>query len=194
MKYADLNGDGTINDNDRYNAGNGVPKLTGGLFFDGATGRIRLRAELSAAAYGCKIYNAVKLLDGANGRPEQLARRPEALDAHEPEHDDAARRLRCRRRRERDVVSDRWLESGELYAAQEHHRRLHAPDRGRAAVRSRDRTTALYLNLQNLYTWTKYSGWDPEILGFGDPLARGIDDGFIYPNPRTITIGLDLRL
>src|SRR5205814_202475 len=25
-------------------------------------------------------------------------------------------------------------------------------------------------------------------------LARGVDDGAIYPNPRTITFGLDLRL
>jgi hypothetical protein len=52
----------------------------------------------------------------------------------------------------------------------------------------------VYLNIQNLHTFTSFSNWDPEILGFGDPLARGIDDGFIYPNPRTITFGLDLRL
>jgi len=34
IKYADLNNDGVINDKDRYNAGNGIPKLTSGLFFD----------------------------------------------------------------------------------------------------------------------------------------------------------------
>ena len=34
IKYADLNNDGVINDKDRYNAGNGIPKLQGGLFFD----------------------------------------------------------------------------------------------------------------------------------------------------------------
>jgi hypothetical protein len=31
------------------------------------------------------------------------------------------------------------------------------------------------------------------VLGFGDPLARGIDDGFIYPNPRQFTLGFDVR-
>ena len=51
----------------------------------------------------------------------------------------------------------------------------------------------IYANLQNLYTFTKYSGYDPEVLGFGDPLARGIDDGLIYPNPRTVTFGLEVR-
>jgi hypothetical protein len=30
-------------------------------------------------------------------------------------------------------------------------------------------------------------------LGFGNPLERGIDDGLIYPNPRTVSFGFDLR-
>jgi hypothetical protein len=49
------------------------------------------------------------------------------------------------------------------------------------------------VNGQNLFTITNYSGYDPEVLGFGDPLARGIDDGLIYPNPRTVTVGVDVR-
>ena len=48
--------------------------------------------------------------------------------------------------------------------------------------------------IQNLHTFTSYSGWDPEILGLADPLARGIDDGRIYPNVRTVSFGLDLRM
>ena len=55
-------------------------------------------------------------------------------------------------------------------------------------------TPRVYVNVQNLHTFTSYSGYDPEILGFGDPLARGIDDGRIYPNVRTISFGLDLRM
>ncbi|HEY0780107.1 MAG TPA: hypothetical protein VGD56_19230, partial [Gemmatirosa sp.] len=51
----------------------------------------------------------------------------------------------------------------------------------------------IYFNVQNLATFTKYSGFDPEVVGFGDPLARGVDDGLIYPNPRTVTFGFDLR-
>ena len=29
----------------------------------------------------------------------------------------------------------------------------------------------LYVAVQNLYTFTGFSNWDPETLGFGDPLA-----------------------
>jgi TonB-linked SusC/RagA family outer membrane protein len=43
----------------------------------------------------------------------------------------------------------------------------------------------LYANLQNVYTWTKYSGYDPEI-GIG-----GIDNAR-YPSPRIYTVGLNL--
>ena len=62
--------------------------------------------------------------------------------------------------------------------------------------RARLRTGAprIYINFQNLHTFTSYTGWDPEILGQADPLARGIDDGRIYPNVRTVSFGLDLRM
>jgi len=91
-----------------------------------------------------------------------------------------------------DVVSDRWIESGNYTRLQNLIVGYTLP--ARLSQRFYTGSTRLYLNIQNLYTWTKYSNWDPEILGFGDPLARGIDDGFIYPNPRTFTVGLDLRL
>jgi hypothetical protein len=49
----------------------------------------------------------------------------------------------------------------------------------------------VYLNLQDIYTWTDYTGFDPEIRAT-DALAPGTDGGGSYPNPRTITIGVDI--
>jgi hypothetical protein len=57
----------------------------------------------------------------------------------------------------------------------------------------------VYLNMQNLFTFTSYTGFDPEVFG-SDPnggsnaLGRGIDAGRIYPQVRTFTFGIDLRL
>ena len=51
----------------------------------------------------------------------------------------------------------------------------------------------VYANVQNLYTFTGYSGWDPENVGMGT-LAPGFDDGQIFPNVRTFTVGLNLNL
>jgi TonB-linked SusC/RagA family outer membrane protein len=51
----------------------------------------------------------------------------------------------------------------------------------------------VYVQAQNLYTFTKYTGMDPEVgYGFGDSYASGIDLGS-YPNPRTILIGVNLK-
>ncbi|MFN8257252.1 MAG: TonB-dependent receptor [Bacteroidales bacterium] len=55
--------------------------------------------------------------------------------------------------------------------------------------------TRIYLTFQNLYTFTKYIGMDPEIgdaAGTGDSWASGIDIGY-YPAPRTVMFGLNLK-
>ncbi len=53
----------------------------------------------------------------------------------------------------------------------------------------------LYVSVQNLHTFTKYSGMDPEI-GFGGEdaadYARGIDLGF-YPSARTVLAGVNIQ-
>jgi TonB-dependent starch-binding outer membrane protein SusC len=92
------------------------------------------------------------------------------------------------------VASDRWLENGSYTRLKNIIVGYTLPGTFAARLGGGLQSPRIYLNIQNAYTWTKYSGWDPEILGYGDPLARGIDDGYIYPNPRTITIGLDLHL
>jgi TonB-dependent starch-binding outer membrane protein SusC len=55
------------------------------------------------------------------------------------------------------------------------------------------RNLKLYTSLQNLYTFTKYTGFDPE-LGSYNQNARlsNVDNGH-YPNPRTYTLGLNVE-
>ncbi len=51
------------------------------------------------------------------------------------------------------------------------------------------------LSIDNLFTLTKYSGFDPEISetgNYGDPLSYGVDFGN-YPQPRTFRFGLNLE-
>ena len=51
-----------------------------------------------------------------------------------------------------------------------------------------------FVTVQNLYTFTKYSGMDPEIGSSGgtDSWAKGIDIGY-YPSPRTFMLGASLK-
>jgi TonB-linked SusC/RagA family outer membrane protein len=50
----------------------------------------------------------------------------------------------------------------------------------------------LYITGQNLFTWTKYTGLDPEIGAGPTGWMSGIDYGF-YPNARTFLFGLNLK-
>jgi TonB-linked SusC/RagA family outer membrane protein len=50
----------------------------------------------------------------------------------------------------------------------------------------------LYVTGQNLFTITKYSGYDPEIgAGGGNPLSNGVDRG-IYPMSKMFSVGFNL--
>jgi hypothetical protein len=58
----------------------------------------------------------------------------------------------------------------------------------------------LYLTLQNLYTFTKYKGMDPEIGYSPDPTNRPTNSGFssgidlgYYPSPRTVMVGASIK-
>lgn len=50
----------------------------------------------------------------------------------------------------------------------------------------------VYANIQNVYTWSKYKGLDPEVGAmYGDALMTGVDYGR-YPSPRIYTFGLNV--
>jgi TonB-linked SusC/RagA family outer membrane protein len=50
----------------------------------------------------------------------------------------------------------------------------------------------IYTNVQNLFTFTKYTGFDPEIgQDTLDPYVFGLDNGR-YPSPRIISLGLNI--
>lgn len=50
----------------------------------------------------------------------------------------------------------------------------------------------VYFSAQNVYTWTKYKGLDPEVGAmYGDALMTGVDYGR-YPSPRIYTFGLNV--
>jgi TonB-linked SusC/RagA family outer membrane protein len=51
----------------------------------------------------------------------------------------------------------------------------------------------IYFQGQNLLTFTKYSGLDPEIVGRNGTTARGIDTIYSYPRTRLVSMGIDLN-
>lgn len=51
----------------------------------------------------------------------------------------------------------------------------------------------IYLSGQNLWTWTKYSGLDPEVSTYNSALTGGFDYS-AYPRARTIAFGANISL
>lgn len=51
----------------------------------------------------------------------------------------------------------------------------------------------VYAVAENLCTWTKYKGYDPEFSASTNPLGYGID-AFMTPQARTFYVGLKLGL
>lgn len=64
------------------------------------------------------------------------------------------------------------------------------PDIIRKATGNTFKTVRVYVSAQNLFTFTHYSGFDPEI-GSTNPISSGIDTG-TYPQARTFTGGLNI--
>ncbi|WQD34744.1 hypothetical protein U0038_03145 [Sphingobacterium spiritivorum] len=50
----------------------------------------------------------------------------------------------------------------------------------------------LYISAQNILTWTKYSGLDPEISTYNNVLTPGFDWSG-YPQARTFTFGVNAK-
>ncbi|GAB3797875.1 TonB-dependent receptor [Spirosoma humi] len=50
----------------------------------------------------------------------------------------------------------------------------------------------VYVQGQNLLTFTKYSGLDPEVLGRNGTTARGVDTIYSYPRTSLVSAGLDV--
>jgi hypothetical protein len=192
IRFVDANGDGQINNDDRVGVGNGTPRWSGGLFFDGGWRAFDFGLNLRGAG-GFKIFNAARywtdrMDDPSNYRKGFRPWTPENPSTSTP------RALAAGNPNTR-FNSDRWIEDGGYLRIQNIvlGYTLPASLAGRFGA-TRTLEPRVYLNIQNLHTFTDYSNWDPETLGYGNPLGRGIDDGRIYPNVRTVTFGVDLTL
>ena len=206
IKFVDQNGDGVINDADQVVIGDPNPTLTYGWTNTftwkewelnvGLTGQFggdilnwaRYKTEgltsiwdnqdvrvLNRAKYGFYDPSGSKtdisniyLLDGSNGLP-----RFSNLDGNG-----------------NNRMSDRWLEDGTYLRIQNISLAYNLPHKwGKKAGLT---MAKIYFNVQNVYTFTKYTGYDPEIGAYNQSaLLQNIDRGR-YPTPRIFTLGLNL--
>jgi TonB-linked SusC/RagA family outer membrane protein len=87
-------------------------------------------------------------------------------------------------------MSDRWIEDATYLRISNISLGYNFPSNWIRKIRLQ--SAKLYVNIQNVYTFTNYSGYDPEIGAYNQSaLLQNIDRGR-YPTPRTYTIGMNL--
>jgi TonB-linked SusC/RagA family outer membrane protein len=190
IRFRDLNGDGIINDDDRTFIGSPIPKFTFGLTNNLAFKGFDLSVFLSGV-YGNDVFNANRIfneqMSGAfNQTTETLNRwrspeQPGNGKMPRAVWDDPNINAR---------TSDRYVEDGSYLRIRNLTLGYTLPQALTGTLRmSRLR---VYASAQNLHTFTRYKGFDPEVGPYrGNSLQNGVNNG-TYPVARVLLAGLNV--
>lgn len=181
VRFVDVNGDGRLTPDDRTDIGNGTPKWTYGLNLNAEWMGFDFNVFFQGVA-GNKVFDATYRQDVYSGNyptwmlgrwtGEDTSNRLPRLDAKD---------------------TDNWKVS-DLYVYDGAYFRLKNISLGYTIPQKFTRMVCIerlrfYVMAENLATWTKYHGFDPEISSGGTSL--GIDKG-VYPQARTWYVGLNV--
>ena len=186
--WDDYNGDGTIDyDTDRHEIGNPHPDVTLGIslgcewkgFDFGVTG---------SGAFGMQVMQCYRTALLANQYNSYT------VDAFDRWHGEGTSnkypRLTVGQIADQ-WVSTRYMQNADYFKIQNITLGYNFNNIWKSSPFSQLR---LYVQAQNLYTFTKYTGVDPEVgsSGGADSWARGIDVG-LYPSARTFVVGASIK-
>lgn len=184
MRYQDLNGDGKINSSDKQYIGNANPWFTFGMTNTISWKGLSL-SFLITSSIGNDIYNAsriemVGMYNGANQITDVLRRWKVPGQITDIPKAGELDNLRA---------STRWVEDGSYLKIKNItlsydivHPKLKKANIARIQP---------YITLDNMITFTNYSGYDPEMSQYTSATSMGIDWG-TYPNVKTVTFGVNI--
>jgi TonB-linked SusC/RagA family outer membrane protein len=195
--FADINGDGLVNADDRVSIGNPQPKFFGGLNLD-ATYKAW---DINLYFYGSE---GNKILNYVESNLESLARRggvgsENVNEVYYKNHwtptnpsDRYARAVGTGGDNSsiNNVPSSVWIEDGSFIKLKNVSVGYTLP----ASFLSKYSISRLriYVSSQNLFVITKYTGLDPEIgIQGGNATQNGVDNG-TYPSSRYFTFGINV--
>jgi len=206
VKFKDLNGDGKITTADQQVIGNPNPDFTFGfnntltwrnfdlvVYFNGSYGGDILNYQKREIEGMTSVFNnqastvvnraQYRLLSpsGSDLDPANVVLANADASLPRPTTTDNNRNTR---------MSDRWIEDGSYLRLQNVRLGYNLPKN--LLSKYRVSNLRVYVNAQNIWTLTNYSGYDPEIGAFNQsPLLQNVDMGR-YPTPRVYTFGLDV--
>lgn len=188
IKFIDFNKDGKIDQNDRQILGSPTPKFSYGFGGNVNWKGIDLNIYFQGT-YGNKIYNGLRQdLEGMN---VNINWSKTTLNAWSPEkHTDFPRAV-INDPNLNSQTSSRFLEDGSYL-------RLKTVQLGYTLsqdilTQMKISSCRIYFSVDNLLTFTKYTGLNPDLGRSGSILDRGVDFGHVaYPLSRTAMIGVQI--
>lgn len=183
IRFRDLNNDGVINDADRSYIGNPNPKfiyaMNNTLSYKGFDLSIFLQG-----LYGSKIFNANNVYQESMAVAQNQTERVLGRWVG-PGTSNSMPRAIYNDPNKNSRISNRFVENGSYLRVKTATLGYSLPKPW--LQRARLSNARLYVTGQNLFTFTKYTGFDPEVG------ANGIDFN-VYPVTRTISLGINLTL
>lgn len=185
-RYKDLNGDGKVDaTSDREVLGDANPKFFGGMTNTFAYKGVELNVFLQYS-YGNKIfnYNAMELESPTGGQNvyKDLVNRWSATNPSNEYQKATTNR--------NNIVSDRFIEDGSFLKLKTVSLSYSFPKLKCKHIGG----LRLYVTGQNLLTWTKYRGYDPEVSYRGASTLEAGEDFGGYPQSRTYMLGIKLDI
>jgi TonB-linked SusC/RagA family outer membrane protein len=182
IRYVDINEDGVINANDRTNVGDPIPSATMGFNVTLNYKNFDFATFLFSNIGNDMVRNYERVLSDVNRMSYTLDRwTGEGTSSTVPRVTTAATG--------NNVFSDYFVEDASFV-------RINRVELGysideKAIAKAGMSSARVYLGVNNLYTFTKYRGYDPA-ASTGAPIGGGIDFGF-YPVPRTYLLGASIN-
>ncbi|SCY91000.1 TonB-linked outer membrane protein, SusC/RagA family [Flavobacterium anhuiense] len=195
IRFKDLNGDGKIDSKDQTAIGDAIPDFTYAITNNLRYKNFNFSVSLTGSQ-GNKIYNFTRhyidgIYPGFGDRFGNVS--TQAMQAFEPgvnENTDVPR-ITLNDPNGNGRISNRFVEDGSYLRIQ--NVSLSYDLTNKIFDNSIISKVRLYANVQNLYTFTKYTGFDPALGNLDQNITlSGIDLGR-YPVPRITSIGVNLE-
>ncbi|NME66771.1 SusC/RagA family TonB-linked outer membrane protein [Flammeovirga aprica] len=184
-KYKDLNGDNVIDDNDMTVIGNALPDFFGGfnnsLTYKNIDFSIFFRYQI-----GHDILNATRLVTSDPSVQQSYNKHVDVANRWTPENPNT--NIRSTDARD-DKLTDRYVEDGSFIRLENITLGYTLPKK--ISERVYIQRLRLYTSLQNVFTWTNYSGMNPDVNTRGHATTAGVDWG-AYPVSKRYTLGLNV--
>lgn len=187
VRFIDLDDNNVIDDGDRTVIGDPNPGLTGGFNNRITWKRFELNA-LFTFSKGGDIYNYMRYrLESASGTENQLVSVNNRWRGEG--HITSMPRANWGDPMGNNRFSDRWIENGSYLRLRHLSLQYNFPVQPNAFVKN----FTIYGSAVNVFTLTRYKGYDPEFSVTPAVFTQGIDTG-LDPLYRTITLGVRLGL